>query len=123
MPLPEEIELYRDRKWRRDPEVRIEDVYSAERFVEEVGFCSALTDSRIGREWYIGAMTDWTPRELEVDLSFLPEGNFQMAAYEDGANAEHMASDYKLVRSQVNKSSKLKIKLAPGGGWAARIVP
>src|SRR6185437_13457997 len=46
MPLPEEIEMYRDRKWRRDPEVRIEDVYTAERFVEEVGFCSALTDSR-----------------------------------------------------------------------------
>src|ERR1051325_8010434 len=46
MHLPEEIEMYRDRKWRRDPEVRIDDVYSAERFIEEVGFCSALTDSR-----------------------------------------------------------------------------
>lgn len=78
---------------------------------------------RNGREWYIGAMTDWTPRELEVDLSFLSEGDFQMAAYEDGVNADRMASDYKLVRSQVSKSTKLKIKLAPGGGWAARIVP
>lgn len=45
-----------------------------------------------------------------------------MAAYEDGVNADRMARDYKLVRSQVSKS-KLKIKLAPGGGWAARIVP
>jgi alpha-glucosidase len=78
---------------------------------------------RNGREWYIGAMTDWTPREIEVDLSFLPDGKFQMAAYEDGVNADPMASDYKLVRSQVIKASKLKIKLAPGGGWAARIVP
>lgn len=78
---------------------------------------------RSGREWYIGAMTDWTARELEVDLSFLPEGNFQMAAYEDGMNADRMASDYKLVRSQVSKSSKLKMKLGPGSGWAARIVP
>lgn len=78
---------------------------------------------RNGREWYIGAMTDWTPRELVLDLSFLADGNFQMAAYEDGVNADRMASDYKLVRRQVNKASKLKIKLAPGGGWAARIVP
>lgn len=82
-----------------------------------------LVARRNGREWYIGAMTDWTPRELEVDLSFLPDGNFQMAAYEDGANADRMASDYKLVRSQVSKTTKLKIKLAPGGGWAARIIP
>jgi len=44
--LPEEIEIYRDRLWRRDPENRVEDVYSAERFIEEVGFCSTLTDSR-----------------------------------------------------------------------------
>lgn len=63
-------------------------------------------------------MTDWARRELELDLSFLPDGNFQMAAYEDGANADRMASDYKLMRSQVSKATKLKIKLATGGGWA-----
>jgi hypothetical protein len=44
--LPEEIEVYRDRMWRRDPEYRVEDVYGAERFIEDVGFCEALTDSR-----------------------------------------------------------------------------
>jgi alpha-glucosidase len=76
---------------------------------------------RNGADWYVGAMTNWTPRDLEVDLSFLPEGNFQMDAYQDGMNAERFASDYKLVKSQVNKSAKLKIHLAPGGGWAARI--
>ncbi|HZN06203.1 MAG TPA: hypothetical protein VFB65_05440, partial [Pyrinomonadaceae bacterium] len=45
-PLPEEIEVYRDRMWRRDPECRLEDVHGAERFIEDVGFCEALTDSR-----------------------------------------------------------------------------
>ena len=44
--LPEEIEVYRDRMWRRDPECRVEDVLAAERFIEDVGFCEALTDSR-----------------------------------------------------------------------------
>ena len=44
--LPEEIEVHRDRMWRRDPEYRVEDVYAAERFIEDVGFCEALTDSR-----------------------------------------------------------------------------
>src|SRR5215510_14503287 len=44
--LPEEVEVHRDRMWRRDPENRVEDVYGAERFIEAVGFCEALTDSR-----------------------------------------------------------------------------
>lgn len=44
--LPEEIEVHRDRMWRRDPEYRVEDVYAAERFIEDVGFCETLTDSR-----------------------------------------------------------------------------
>ncbi len=76
---------------------------------------------RNGADWYVGAMTNWTGRELEVDFSFLPEGNFQLDAYQDGVNADRMASDYKLVKTQVTRTTKLKIKLAPGGGWAARI--
>jgi len=76
---------------------------------------------RNGHDWYVGAMTDWTPRELEIDFSFLPDGNFQMESFEDGVNADRMASDYKMTRTQVNKTTKLKVKLAPGGGWAARL--
>jgi alpha-glucosidase len=76
---------------------------------------------RNGRDWYVGAMTDWTPRNLEVDLSFLPDGNFTMEAYQDGANADRYASDYKKTTTQVNRSTKLKLPLASGGGWVARI--
>ncbi len=82
-----------------------------------------LVARKNGNDWYVGAMTDWTARELEVDFSFLPEGNFSMDAYQDGVNADRMASDYKRIKIQVNKSTKLKIKLAPGGGWAAHIHP
>ena len=76
---------------------------------------------RNGKDWYVGAMSNWTPRDLEIDLSFLPAGNFTMDAYADGINADRMASDYKKTTSQASKSSKLKVHLAPGGGWAARI--
>jgi len=82
-----------------------------------------LIARRNGGDWYIGAMTDWTPRDLEVDLSFLADGKFTMDAYQDGANADRFASDYKKTSASVDKTSKVKIHLAPGGGWAARIHP
>ena len=78
---------------------------------------------RNGKDWYVGAMTSWTPRELEIDLSFLPDGNFSMLSYQDGVNAGRFGSDYRQVKGEVTKSTKLTIKLAPGGGWAARIHP
>ena len=76
---------------------------------------------RNGKDWYVGAMTNWTERDIEIDLSFLPAGNFTMDAYQDGINADRMASDYKKTTSQVSKSTKLKVHLAPGGGYAARL--
>lgn len=71
MTLPEEIEMFRDRMWRRDPEYRVEDPYSAERFIDEVGFCGALTDSRRpGPSLYIavcGRRDAHTPRNVQKD--------------------------------------------------------
>jgi alpha-glucosidase len=46
-----------------------------------------------------------------------------MQSYEDGVNADRMGSDYKMKKSTVNKSTKLKVHLAPGGGWAAHLTP
>ena len=69
--LPEEIEVHRDRFWRRDPEVRIENVYAAERFIEDVGFCEALTDSRRpGPSLYVavcGRRDAHMPRNMQKD--------------------------------------------------------
>jgi len=80
---------------------------------------------RKGQDWFIGAMTDWTPRELEIDLSFLSAGSshltWNMVAFADAADADRAASHYTRSSSGVSKTTRLKIKLAPGGGWAARI--
>jgi len=82
-----------------------------------------LVARKSGNDWYVGAMSDWTARELEVDFSFLPEGNFTMDAYQDGVNADRMASDYKKVKVAGQQGHQAQDKLAPGGGWAARIHP
>jgi hypothetical protein len=69
--LPDEIEIHRDRMWRRDPEYRIEDCYAAERFIEDVGFCEALTDSRRpGPSLYLavcGRRDAHMPRNVQKD--------------------------------------------------------
>jgi hypothetical protein len=69
--LPKEIESYRDRFWCRDPELRIEEVAAAEQFINRLGFCSALTDSRrSGPSLFIaicGRRDAHTPRNVHKD--------------------------------------------------------
>jgi alpha-glucosidase len=77
---------------------------------------------RTGDQWYVGAMTDWTPRALKVDLSFLPEGTYQLESWSDGINADRNGQDFRYRTQQVSSTDKLTIKLAPGGGWAGRII-
>ena len=74
-----------------------------------------------GNEWYIGAITNWTPRTFTVDFSFLEEGTYMIDIYQDGINADRNAMDFKKVTKQITASDKIEIKLAPGGGLAARI--
>jgi alpha-glucosidase len=80
-----------------------------------------LLARRNGSDWWVGAMTDWTPRDLEIDFSFLPDGNFTLDAYEDGVNADRDAMDYRKSTRQITRATKLQIHLAPGGGFAARV--
>ena len=76
---------------------------------------------RNGDKWYLGAMTDWNSRALQLDLSFLGDGVFEMEIFKDGANANRFAEDYKKETMKVNKNSSITAKMASGGGWAAII--
>ncbi len=80
-----------------------------------------LMARRKGETWYVGAMTDWSPRSLELDLSFLPAGNFTIQVWKDGVNADRHAADFQQEKQNVSASSIMKIEMASGGGWAAII--
>jgi len=82
-----------------------------------------LIARRKGREWYVGAMTSWTARDLEVDLSFLGGGAFQADIYRDGPNADRVGVDYRREKQAITGAARVKIHLVPGGGWVARITP
>ena len=69
---------------------------------------------RKGDVWYVGALNNWEPRDLEIDLSLLPKGKATLFA--DGVNAHRAARDYRKCEVELT-GDKMKIHLAPGGGW------
>lgn len=76
---------------------------------------------RSGDTWYVGAMTDWDARTLDLNLNFLPSGNYKMQVWKDGVNADKHAADFKKEVLKVTNNSNVKVEMAPGGGWVAII--
>jgi alpha-glucosidase len=74
-----------------------------------------------GDTWFVGAMTNWTPRELTIDFSFLGDGNYKTEVFRDGINSDRDATDYKKEVINIKKGDKLTVKLMNGGGWTARL--
>ena len=77
---------------------------------------------RKGDTWYVGSMTDWNERDMTVELGFLPAGRYSVEIFKDGANAHRAARDYAKEETTVVPGDRLKLHMAPGGGWVAKIV-
>jgi alpha-glucosidase len=74
---------------------------------------------RKGKNWYVAGMTDWNPREFQIDLSFLEDGiDYRAQIYKDGINADRNAMDYKLQKRVMNKNDKFKVNMSEGGGFS-----
>ena len=76
-----------------------------------------------GNSWYVGSLTNWSPRSLELDLSFLGEGAFTAEVFKDGMNANRAARDYKKEIISIPSDRKLTVDMAPGGGFVMKILP
>lgn len=75
---------------------------------------------RKGHTWYLGAMNDWTPRELTVSLSFLTSGSYAGTTYAD-ADADDLNA-LKINSGTYSNRDTLTIQLLGGGGFAARFL-
>lgn len=80
-----------------------------------------ITARRKGDTWYVGGLTDWTARDIEVDCSFLGDKEYNGILFKDGVNANRIGKDYKKEDLRLNKQTKLKLHLASGGGFALKI--
>ena len=74
---------------------------------------------RKANSWYLGAITNWDSRETTIDFSFLEKGKkYEAEIFSDGFNADKAAQDYKREIITVDSTTKLKYRLAGGGGLA-----
>ena len=78
---------------------------------------------RHGADWFVGGITDWDAREIEVPLSFLGSGSFTADIFSDAPDAASRPKNTVREQRRVTSTGVLKMKLAPGGGFAMRITP
>jgi alpha-glucosidase len=78
---------------------------------------------RHGQEWFLGSMSNWKPRALDIPLTFLGDGQYTAEIYADARDADRFPQHVVIQRKSVRRASTLEINLAPGGGYAVRFVP
>ncbi|HKP14161.1 MAG TPA: glycoside hydrolase family 97 protein [Blastocatellia bacterium] len=85
---------------------------------------------RHGSEWYVGAMTNEQPRDIQVPFDFLDDAAYQMSGFADGVKpinvrrlVEVITARRLLTTGRRNGADRLNIHLAPGGGCVLRFAP
>ena len=71
--------------------------------------------------WHVAGMAGNTARDFTLDLSMIPEGEYQMELFTDGVNADKYATDYRRVECRLPDERMLHVQMAAGGGFAAKI--
>ena len=75
---------------------------------------------RSGNDWWIGAMSGRSARDVRVPLSFLPAGTFRAVIYQDDPAAEH---GFVRTEREVSPADTLALTLAGAGGAIVRLIP
>lgn len=78
---------------------------------------------RKGDEWFLGSMTNWTARKLDIPLTFLGDGKYTAEIYADADDAAQYPKNASIQKKSVDRNMHLEAALAPGGGYAVRFVP
>lgn len=73
-----------------------------------------------GKQWFIGAMTNWSARDLKLRLDFLNANKkYKVRILSDGINADRFAEDYRISNAEWVKGQEVSVRMQPGGGWSA----
>ena len=78
---------------------------------------------RKGNEWYVGAIGNHAPRDINLPLDFLEEGAYTMELYTDAEDTDTNPNHLNKITKKVQKSDTIPIHLGAAGGFAARLTP
>ena len=87
-------------------------------------FVTIVRRQKNSGNWFLGSMTDETPRQFNTKLDFLDSGkSYEATIYEDGKGAHYLDNPYpvNIRKIRVKKDQILDIHLAAGGGCAVTI--
>ncbi len=73
-------------------------------------------------DWFIAGMNNETAREITLTLDMIENKNYAATICSDGLNAHSYGSDYTITEQTIRQNKKLKIIMAPGGGFLIRLV-
>lgn len=134
MPSPLQMACDLPENYKRFPDAFqfIKDVpvdWSDSRYLEaEPGdYITVARRDKHSQDWYVGGVTDENARTAEIDFSFLPKGvDYEATIYADGKDAHYKDNpqSYSITtKKKINHKTRLKQYIAPGGGFAMRLVP
>ena len=94
----------------------------------EVGdYVVTARKDRNSAEWYIGGGTDASERSVSLSLDFLDPGtSYRAEIYRDAATAHFEGPtrfDIVIEQRDLTATDRLDLRMAPGGGFAVRLVP
>jgi len=80
-------------------------------------------EERESGNWFVGGITNEETRDYELKLDFLKDGEYTATVYFDGADAHYKNNPLSLEidTTDVNNTSSLVFRLAPGGGFAVSL--
>ncbi len=78
---------------------------------------------RKDQTWYLGGLTDWTARKVEVPLAFLGGGDYAASLYVDGSLDEEQPNAVRIEQPTATAAKTLSIEMASGGGFTAVLSP
>jgi hypothetical protein len=93
----------------------------------EIGdFITIARKERNTNKWFLGSITDENERKVDISLNFLDDGKKYSAILYQDAEDSHWDKNptaYTILSKTVDRTDKLILKLAPGGGTAISFVP
>ena len=72
--------------------------------------------------WYVAVLNGFKPLAVELDTGFLGEGEWKLEYFADAADSDVHPTKYTHGKAVVAFGEKLKLNLAPGGGYIAHLV-